>query len=91
MTYACNTPLVLMIALFATASPAHACAPPARPFLPSSKEDMHLYADLIRGDFETYIAEVQDYFRCMDEERSRTFVEAKEASEDYGRFQDALE
>ena len=91
MTYACNTPLALTISMIAAATPAHACSPPERPFLPASTEDMRLYADLIRGDFETYISEVQDYFRCMDEERSRTFVEAKEASEDYGRFQDALE
>ena len=91
MTYACNMPLVLMIAMFAAVCPAHACSPPERPFLPASKEDMRLYADLIRGDFETYISEVQVYFRCLDEERSRAFLEAREVSEEYGRFQDALE
>nr|WP_237685067.1 hypothetical protein [Szabonella alba] len=52
---------------------------------------MRIYADLIRGDFESYIADVQDYFRCLDEERARAFVEAREVSEEYGRFIEALE
>jgi hypothetical protein len=70
---------------------AHACSPPERPFLPASREDMRTYADLIRGDFETYITDVQEYFRCLDEERARAFVEAREVSEDYGRFVEAVE
>lgn len=52
---------------------------------------MLTYADLIRGDFEAYIADVQDYFRCVDEERARVFAEAREVSEDYGRFLNAVE
>ncbi|MGK8236720.1 hypothetical protein ACLGGT_21615 [Roseovarius sp. MS2] len=52
---------------------------------------MRTYADLIRGDFEAYIADVQDYFRCLDEERAQAFVEAGEVSEDYGRFVEAVE
>ena len=52
---------------------------------------MRTYADLIRGDFEAYIADVQDYFRCLDEERARAFVEAREVSKDYGRFVDTVE
>jgi hypothetical protein len=52
---------------------------------------MRTYADLIRVDFESYIADVQDYFRCLDEERARAFVEAREVSEEYGRFLDALQ
>nr|WP_156943927.1 hypothetical protein [Roseivivax isoporae] len=71
--------------------PVYACTPPERPFLPTSREDMRTYADLIRGDFEAYIADVQDYFRCLDEERTRVFVEAKEVSEEYGRFVEAVE
>jgi len=51
---------------------------------------MRTYAELIRADFETYIANVQDYFRCVDEERARIFVEAREVSEDYGRFLNAV-
>lgn len=52
---------------------------------------MRIYSDLIREDFESYIADVQGYFRCIDEERAETFSEAREVSEDYGRFMDALE
>ena len=72
----------------ALASP---CVAPERPYLPSSQEDMRAYADLLRADFEGYIAEVQDYFRCLDAERARAFVEAQEVSEEYGRFVDAVE
>jgi hypothetical protein len=67
------------------------CVPPERPFLPQSQDDMRIYADLIRGDFEAYIADVQDYFRCADEERARVFAEAREVSEDYGRFVGSVE
>jgi hypothetical protein len=52
---------------------------------------MRLYADLIRGDFEAYFADVQDYFRCLDEERARAFVEARQVSEEYGRFVEVFE
>jgi len=91
MTCACNIPLALLITVFVAAGPVHACTPPERPFLPTSREDMRVYADLIRGDFEAYIADVQDYFRCLDEERARAFIEAREVSEEYGRFIEALE
>ncbi|MEE4237782.1 MAG: hypothetical protein V2I51_13775 [Anderseniella sp.] len=82
---------MLLITVLAAAGPAYACTPPERPFLPTSREDMRIYADLIRGDFDTYIGDVQDYFRCLDEERARAFVEAREVSEEYGRFLNALE
>ena len=91
MTCARNIPLVLLITVLVAGGPAHACIPPERPFLPASREDMRAYADLIREDFEAYITEVQDYFRCLDDERARAFVEAREVSEEYGRFVDALE
>lgn len=90
MTCARNIPLVLLITVLVAGGPAHACTPPERPFLPTSREDMRAYADLIREDFEAYIADVQDYFRCFDEERARAFVEAKEVSEDYGLFIERL-
>ena len=91
MTCARNITLVLLITVIVTAGPAHACTPPERPFLPTSREDMRTFADLIRGDFEAYIAEVQDYFRCLDEERARTFTEAREVSDDYATFLNAVE
>lgn len=62
------------------------CLPPERPFLPGQTEDARRYEDLIRADFEGYIAAIQDYFRCLDAERARAFTEAQEVSQDYGRF-----
>ena len=91
MTCARNKALVLMILALGAAGQGAACTPPERPFLPQSREDMRIYADLIRADFESYIAKVQDYFRCLDEERGRAFIEAREVSEDYGRFVEAVE
>jgi hypothetical protein len=51
---------------------------------------LRTYAELIRADFEAYITDVQDYFRCVDEERARAFEEAREVSEDYGRLLNAV-
>ena len=59
---------------------------PARPFLPSDSQAARDYADIIRGDFEDYIQDIQSYFRCLDGERARAFEEAREVSEEYGRF-----
>ena len=59
---------------------------PPRPFVPSDPDAAREYADLIRGDFETYISEVQNYFRCMEGERARAFEEAQEVSQEYGSF-----
>ena len=65
---------------------AESCFAPARPFLPSDSQAARDYADIIRGDFENYIQDIQSYFRCLDSERARAFEEAREVSEDYGRF-----
>ena len=62
------------------------CLAPSRPVLPSDSQVTRDYADLIRGDFETYIQDIQSYFRCLDGERARAFEEAQEVSEDYIRF-----
>jgi hypothetical protein len=91
LTCARNMALLTMILAALAAGRVDACTPPERPFLPQTREDTRIYSDLIREDFETYIADVQDYFRCIDEERAETFSEAREVSEDYGRFMDALE
>ncbi|AUC56536.1 hypothetical protein CDO87_24965 (plasmid) [Sagittula sp. P11] len=60
------------------------CAIPS--FLPSDSQAARDYADIIRGDFEDYIQDIQSYFRCLDGERARAFEEAREVSEEYGRF-----
>ena len=67
------------------------CVPPERPFLPQSQEDMRAYADLLRADSESYIADIQEYFRCLDAERARALQEAREVSEDYGRLVELLD
>lgn len=71
---------------FAGPTVAETCYPPTVPFVPSDSEAQQEFADLIRQDFETYIADVQEYFRCLDTERARAFKEAGEVSEEYGRF-----
>lgn len=82
---------LLTITMLATAGSVYACAPPERPFMPRSAEDMRSYADLIRRDFEAYFVEIQEYFRCLDAERARAFVEAREVSEEYGWYIETME
>ena len=65
---------------------AASCLAPARPFVPSDSRAAREYAGIIRQDFEVYIANIQDYFRCLETERTRAFEEARELSEEYGRF-----
>ncbi|MCF7748853.1 hypothetical protein GLP43_14905 [Sulfitobacter sp. M39] len=65
---------------------AQSCLAPPRPFLPSDSRSARDYTDIIRGDFEDYIQDIQSYFRCLDGERARAFEEAREVSKDYGRF-----
>ena len=75
-----------MVILLPGASSAESCLAPLRPFLPSDSQAARDYTDLIRADFEDYIQDIQSYFRCLDDERARAFEEAREVSEDYGRF-----
>ena len=92
MFIARNSPLLFAFLLGSMPIAAAAdCVPPERPFLPQSQEDMRAHADLLRSDFEGYIADIQDYFRCLDAERARAFQEAREVSEDYGRLVELLE
>ncbi|SOB75689.1 hypothetical protein SAMN04488490_1319 [Marinobacter sp. LV10R510-11A] len=62
------------------------CLAPERPFVPSDRHAAREYADLIRKDFENYISDMQNYFQCMEGERSRAFPEAQEVSQKYGQF-----
>ena len=84
----CLLPLQAMALLMVVpgAGFAESCFAPARPFLPSDSQAARDYADIIRGDFEGYIQDIQSYFRCLDSERARAFEEAREVSEEYGRF-----
>lgn len=65
---------------------AQTCYAPERPFVPTDARDVREYGDLIGSDFELYIQGIQAYFRCLEEERTRAFEEAREVSEQYRRF-----
>ena len=75
----------------ATGASAETCLAPSRPFVPSDPQAAQEYADIIRNDFEAYIQDIQRYFRCLDNERARAFQEAREVSEEYGRFLGSVE
>lgn len=77
--------ILLSTVLGSLASSAN-CLAPERPFVPSDPQAAREYADLIQNDFEIYIQDIQSYFRCLDDERARAFQEAREVSEEYGRF-----
>lgn len=64
---------------------------PLRPFVPGDPEAAKSYADIIRQDFENYIRDVQDYFRCLEAERVRAFAEAREVSQQYGEFLNSVD
>lgn len=81
-----RTHAILLVTCLAGEASAASCLPPPRPFVPRDSEAARDYADLICSDFELYIRDIQSYFRCLDEERSRAFEEAREVSQDYGRF-----
>lgn len=84
----CLLPLQAMVLLICVPELvfAESCFAPSRPFLPSDSQAARDYADIIRGDFEDYIQDIQSYFRCLEQERARAFEEAREVSQDYGRF-----
>ena len=63
------------------------CIPPIRPFLPSDPRDVRAYADLLRQDFEAYIADFGAYLQCLDTERARVFEEGQEVTQEYGWLQ----
>lgn len=77
---------VFLLIVFPTGAIAQTCYAPPRPFVPTDPLDVQEYRDLIGRDFETYIADIQAFFRCLEEERARAFEEAREVSEEYGRF-----
>jgi len=78
--------VIISLIFLAGVASAETCLAPLRPFVPSDPQAAQEYADLIRKDFETYIQNIQSYFRCLDDERARAFQEAREVSEEYGSF-----
>jgi len=81
----------LVVDLVSTGQIADACIAPERPYLPARPEDVRAYTDLLQADFEAYIANIKEYFRCLDAERQRAFLEAQKVSRDYGRLIEILE
>ncbi|WP_298362704.1 hypothetical protein [uncultured Litoreibacter sp.] len=71
---------------FAAQANAQICYPPTVPFVPNDPAAQREFADLIRQDFETYIVDVQNFFKCLDTERARTLEEARTMTEEYRRF-----
>jgi hypothetical protein len=82
---------VVFVAMIAGGASAKTCLAPSRPFVPNDPQSAQDYAEIIRRDFEAYIQEIQRYFRCLDDERARAFQEAREVSEEYGRFLGSVE
>lgn len=78
--------VILLSAVLGSSASSANCLAPERPFVPSDPQAAREYADLIQNDFEIYIQDIQSYFRCLDEEWARAFQEAREVSEEYGRF-----
>ncbi len=80
-----QTRAVLAVLSWGSASIAGNCLPPIAPFMPADAEDVRAYADLLKRDAETYFDDVEQYFRCQDEERLEVFEQARAVSEDYAR------
>jgi len=82
---------IFLLMILAGSATAESCLTPPRPFVPSDPQAALEYADIIRSDFDLYIRDIQSYFRCVEEERTRAFEEAREVSEEYGRVLDLID
>ena len=86
-----STKALIFVAFCPGAGTAATCSAPVRPYLPNDSQAARDYADIIRRDFETYITDIQSYLRCLEAERARAFQEAREVSQEYGRFIELIE
>lgn len=82
--------VILLLLVMSSGAQAETCAAPPRPFVPSDPQVARDYADILRSDFELYIRDIQRYFRCLEDERARAFAEAREVSQEYGWFLQAV-
>lgn len=78
--------LLMAMSLVAQQAAADTCIAPVRPYLPEEQQTVREYADLLRQDFELYVLDVSQYFRCLDQERTRAFEEAQAVTADYQRL-----
>ena len=69
---------------------AQGCMAPAVPFMPADRADIRTYADILRADFESYFTQAQAHFRCLEQERSRAFVEAQDVTAAYAQMLEML-
>ena len=81
---------VLAVLGWGSTSVAGNCLPPIVPLMPTDADGVWAYADLLRRDAETYFDDVEQYFRCQDEERREVFEQARAVSEDYARVLEIL-
>lgn len=82
--------VILLLCIVSGTATAETCVAPPRPFVPTDPRAVRDYSDIIRNDFELYIRDIQAYFRCLEVERARAFEEAREVSQEYGRFLEAV-
>lgn len=78
--------LAMSLAIWAMPTDAQGCFAPVRPFVPSEFSEIRRFVDLLKGDFEIYLDGIEDYFRCLDTERARAFVEARQVAKEYERL-----
>lgn len=82
---------VMVLLSWGSAAIAGSCLPPVPPWMPTNADDVRVYADLLRRDAETYFTDVEDYFRCLDQERREVFDQARDVSESFARVLEILD
>ena len=88
--------LALLLAALTVPLPAQAqhppdyCLPLIPPHLPRDDQLVREFEALLRAEFEQYLSQVTQYFRCLDAERDRALQEAAQVTVQYGAFLDAL-
>ena len=80
-----QTCVAMVVLSWGSAAIAGSCLPPAPPWMPTDADDVQAYADLLKRDAEAYFADVENYFRCLDQQRREVFLQAQEATEEYAR------
>lgn len=88
--------LALLLAALTAPLPAQAqhlpddCLPLVPPHLPGDDQLVREFEALLRAEFEQYLSQVSQYFRCLDAERERALQGAAQVTVQYGAFLDAL-
>ncbi|WP_082638140.1 MULTISPECIES: hypothetical protein [Roseobacteraceae] len=80
----------MVVLSWGSAAIAGSCLPPAPPWMPTDADDVQAYADLLKRDAEAYFADVENYFRCLDQQRREVFEQARVVSGDYARVLEFL-